>query len=181
MRRLAGEVFSERNNGRRFCCLAENGWKQWKMNVAERMEGGRGKQEQNREQGSEEGSEKAAAARVERFAFLSSFLPSSPFFPFCTLACLPDGAGEIPPLKTVPELLNSASPSSPAFELHLRCLHKPLTKANLLHQEALFPYLQHKRMLRSFPYLEKSQNRRDPLPPLPSPSTPFVAAKVSRH
>ena len=77
-RRLAGEVFSERNNGRRFCCLAENGWKQWKMNVAERMEGGREwKQEQNREgkEARKQGSEKAAAAaRVERFAVPSSFL-----------------------------------------------------------------------------------------------------------
>ena len=53
-RRLAGEVFSERNNGRRFCCLAENGWKQWKMNVAERMEGG---VEAGTEQGGERGKE----------------------------------------------------------------------------------------------------------------------------
>ena len=73
-----------------FCCLAENGWKQWKMNVAERMEGGVEAGTEQGGEGGKEGSEKAAAAAgVERFAFL----PSSPFFPFCTLACLPARRG----------------------------------------------------------------------------------------
>ena len=103
------QVFSEQWTKRR-SCLAQNGWKQWKMNVA----AGKGRKEQGTGRG-KEGSEKAAAVRVERFALF----PSSPFFPFCTLAW-PGGRGKIPPSQTVPELLNSASPFVRVFELHFR-------------------------------------------------------------
>ena len=69
--------------------MLQKGWK----------EGREWKQEQNTEGGSKEGSEKAAAARVERFAFLSSFLPLLSFHFAPSLACQ---TGEIPPSQNGP-------------------------------------------------------------------------------
>ena len=74
----------------------------------------KGRRNKEGEERRKEGSEKAAAVRVERFAF---FLPLLSFH-FAPQPGLADW-GKIPPSQTVPELLNSASSSSHLFELQL--------------------------------------------------------------